>query len=226
VKRPVRVAVTRASGSAERLAERLRACGFEVAQCPLVRIEPIEGPPLRLDRYDWVTLTSAVAVELLLGRLEGELPPVAAIGPATAEALRDHGIEPAIVAPRSTQEGLVEELRKVINADTKVVFPGAEDAREVIAVELAAEIVPLYRTVELRPERFPDVDIVVLASGSAARAYAALGGRRPCVSIGPATSAEARRVGLTVAVEAATHDLEGLVDAVTLAESRLALSRS
>jgi uroporphyrinogen-III synthase len=54
----------------------------------------------------------------------------------------------------------------------------------------------------------------VLASGSAARAYAAIGGRVPAVSIGPETTRVAGQVGLDVAAEAATHDLDGLVTAV------------
>ena len=54
----------------------------------------------------------------------------------------------------------------------------------------------------------------MLASGSAARAYAWIGGAAPAVSIGPETSRVARSVGLTVAVEAERHDLDGLVAAV------------
>jgi uroporphyrinogen-III synthase len=54
----------------------------------------------------------------------------------------------------------------------------------------------------------------VLASGSAARAYAAVGGHAPVVSIGPETSRIARSVGLTVVAEASSHDLDGLVGAV------------
>ena len=54
----------------------------------------------------------------------------------------------------------------------------------------------------------------MLASGSAARAYAGIGGTAPAVTIGPETSRVARAVGLEVAAEAATHDLDGLVAAV------------
>ena len=53
-----------------------------------------------------------------------------------------------------------------------------------------------------------------MASGSAARAYAWIGGTAPAVSIGPETTKVAGSVGLTVAVEAASHDLDGLVAAV------------
>jgi uroporphyrinogen-III synthase len=101
----------------------------------------------------------------------------------------------------------------------RVLFAGAEDARDVLVRKLDADFVPLYRTVELRPERFPAGDLVVLASASAARSFSALGIGLPCVSIGPVTSAEARARGLQVVVEADTHDREGLVAAVKLAAS-------
>ena len=68
-------------------------------------------------------------------------------------------------------------------------------------------------------ERFPDADLVILASASASRSFAALGLDLPCVSIGPVTSAEARALGLRVVAEAETHDREGLVEAVKLAAS-------
>ena len=60
---------------------------------------------------------------------------------------------------------------------------------------------------------------MVLASASAARAYAALGGTIPAVSIGPETTAAATAAGLRVAGEARTHDLDGLVEAVLFASS-------
>jgi uroporphyrinogen III methyltransferase/synthase len=214
----VKVILTRTREGSARLAERLGAAGFEVAECPLVAIEPIDGPPIRPQGYDWVVLTSARAVELLFRRLAGPLPRVAAIGPGTAEALRGRGAEPALVARRSTQEGLLEELPRPAG---RVLFAAAEDARELLASELGADVVPLYRTVELRPESFPAGDLVVIASASAARALAAVRGDLPCVSIGPVTSEEARRSGLRVVAEAETHDLEGLVAAVRLAASRL-----
>ena len=79
--------------------------------------------------------------------------------------------------------------------------------------QLGADFVPLYRTRLLRPV-LPDGDLVVLASGSAARAYAEAGGRAPAVTIGPQTSEVARAAGLRVAAEAARHDVDGLVAAV------------
>jgi uroporphyrinogen-III synthase len=94
-----------------------------------------------------------------------------------------------------------------------VIYLAAENSRRAPIDALDADYVPLYSTVLLEPEP-PDGDVVVLASGSAARAYAWIGGSAPVVSIGPETSRVAQSVGLDVAVEAATHDLEGLIAAV------------
>ena len=214
----MRVAVTRAAEGSSRLADRLRGDGFDVVVCPLVRTEPLAGPPVRADGYDWVVLTSRAGVEALFERLDGPLPRVAVVGPGTAEALRERGVEPALVAARSTQEGLLAELPRPAG---RVLFAAAEDARDVLPRELGADVLALYRTIELRPERFPDADLVTLASASAARSFAGLGLELPCVSIGPVTSAEARRLGLTVVAEAGAHDLDGLADAVKLAASAL-----
>ena len=219
----MRVVLTATEASAAPLAAALAAKGFEVETCPLVAVEALPGPLLRATEYDWVLLTSRNAVEPLLERLEGPLPRVAAVGPGTAEALRDHGIEPALVAGVSTQEGLAAELPRPAG---RVLFAGAEGARDVLVRELGADFVPLYRTVPLRPERFPAADLVVLASSSAARSFAALGLDPPCVSVGPVTSAEARSLGLRLAAEAGTHDRNGLVQAVKLAASTAGSSPS
>jgi uroporphyrinogen-III synthase len=219
----VKVVLTGTEGGSGPLAHALAAAGFEVASCPLVAVERLEGPPVRAAGYDWLLLTSRNAVEPLLARLEGGLPRVAVVGAGTAEALRARGIEPDLVARVSTQEGLAAELPRPAG---RVLFAGAESARDVLARELGAEVVALYRTVELRPERFPEADLVVLASASAARSFAALGLDLPCVSIGPVTSAEAGRRGLRLAAEARAHDRDGLVEAVKLAASTAGSSPS
>ena len=219
----MRVVLTRTREVSPRLAEALRAQGFQVDECPLIRIERIDGPAVRAEGYDWIVLTSRAAVEALFERLEGSLPAVAAVGPGTADALRAHGVEPALVARASTQEGLLAELP---SPSGRVLFAGAEGARDVLVRSLEADAVALYRTIEERPEVFPDCDLVVLASASAARAFAALELDIPCVSIGPITSAEAGRHGVRIVAEAATHDLEGLVQAVKLVASSTGLSPS
>jgi len=217
----VRVALT--GTRLEPLADLLRAERFDVLHRPLVRIEPFEGPPIHAADYDWLVLTSRNAVECLFRRLDGPLPRVAVIGPGTAQALRARGVEPALVARRSTQEGLVEEFPHPVG---RVLFAGAEGARDVLVRDLGADFLPLYRTVELRPDDFPGVDVVVLASPSAARALAVIRHDLPCIAVGPVTAEEARRLGLLLAAEADSPDPDGVAQAVKLAASRSVSSRS
>jgi uroporphyrinogen-III synthase len=137
--------------------------------------------------------------------------------------LRELGVEAALVARESTQEGLVAEFP---HPPGRVLFAGAEDARGVIAEELAADVLPLYRTVELRPGDFPDADVVLLGSPSAARALSEVRRDLRCVAIGAVTASEARRIGLVVAAQAASPKVEDVARAVKLAASRSSSSRS
>jgi uroporphyrinogen III methyltransferase / synthase len=207
----LRVIVTRPREQTEPLASRLEALGLEVVRCPLLELEPVGPDTVDVDGYDWVVVTSPRGAHELARRLRGEPANVAAIGPGTAAALREHGLEPDLVPQVSTQEGLVAELP---HPPGRVLFAGAEDARPHLAEALGAETVVLYRTRRLRPSEPPDGNVVLLASPSAARAFAELGLDIPAVSIGPETTREARSHGIDVLAEAETHDLDGLVAAV------------
>jgi uroporphyrinogen-III synthase len=203
--------VTRAADRAAPLAERLAAIGCEVVLHPLIRVEPLGAEPVDPTSYDWVVVTSPNGAAELARRLTGPPRRLAAIGPGTAEELRAHGLEPCLVPAVSTQEGLLAELPRPAG---RVLVAAAEGARRLLADELGADFLALYRTVVLRPERPVEGDLVLLASPSAARALAATGARIPAVAIGPQTAAAARELGLEVAAEAETHDLDGLVAAV------------
>jgi len=207
----MRLIVTRPVEQAEPLASRLRDLGHDVVVCPLIRVEPLADGPVDAAGYDWLIVTSANGAHEL-ARRGGALPSrVAAVGPGTAAALRSHGIDPELVPSVSSQEGLLAELPRPAG---RVLVAAAEDARQLLVDELDADFLPLYRTVLLRPERVPDGDAAVLASASAARAFAALGSDVPVVSIGPQTTEVALALGLRVLAEARTHDLDGLVSAV------------
>ncbi|HZD87328.1 MAG TPA: uroporphyrinogen-III synthase [Gaiellaceae bacterium] len=206
-----RIAVTRAAGQAGPLAARLAALGCEVEHWPLIEVVPLGDEPVDLAGYDWVVVTSPNGAAELARRAAGTPRRLAAIGPGTAAALRSHGLEPDLVPRVSTQEGLLAELPR---PGGRVLVAAAEGARRLLADELEAEFLPLYRTVELLPDTTPDVDLVLLASPSAARALARTTCHAPAVAIGPQTAAAARTLGLELAAEAESHDLEGLLEAV------------
>jgi uroporphyrinogen III methyltransferase / synthase len=223
-----RVVVTRARAQASSLVERLRDLGADVEECALIRIEPLDGPPIDARAYGLVCVTSANAPRLLLERCGGDAralagATVAAIGPGTAAALREVGIVADVVAERSVAEGLLDALPRVLaGIRTLVVCP--EDARDTLPDGLRAagaevDVVALYRTVAAvprHPERMLAADAVAFTSSSTVRRFAeALAGRDLSrvqgVSIGPVTSATARELGVGVIAEAADHDLDGLI---------------
>jgi uroporphyrinogen-III synthase len=205
----MKVIVTRPRDQARPLVERIEALGHEVVECPLIEIERTSDEPIDAAGYEWVIVTSPNGADELVRRGRN-LPKLAAVGPGTAETLRRHGLEAAFVPRVSSQDGLLAEFPR---PEGRVLFAAAEGARRRPIEALGADFVPLYRTRLLEPDP-PEGDVVVLASGSAARAYAAIGGNAPAVTIGPETSRVAESVGLTVAIEAETHDLDGLAAAI------------
>src|SRR5215469_590558 len=167
----MRVLVTR-----EALVARVEALGHEAVFCELIRVEPLGDEPVDARAYDWLVVTSRNGAHEL-ARRGVSANRIAAIGPATADVLRSHGLRVDLVA-------------------------AAEGARRDV---LEADFLPLYRTIELQADT-PNADVALLMSGSAARALAATGARAPVVAIGPQTAAEARSAGLDVVAVADTHD--------------------
>jgi uroporphyrinogen-III synthase len=195
----MRVLVTR-----EELVARVEALGHDAVLCELIRVEPLGDEPVDARAWDWLVVTSRNGAHEL-ARRGVSANRIAAIGPATAEALRSHGLRVDLVAATHTQEGLRDELPR----GTRL-LAAAEGAGQNV---LEADFLPLYRTIELRPD-VPSADVALLMSGSAARALAATGAHLPVVAIGPQTAAEARAAGLDVVAVAADHDLDGLVEAL------------
>ncbi len=238
-----RVVVTRARAQASGLAKTLRNLGAEVVELPAIRIEPtigsnevrsaIEG----IGDYALIVLTSPNGVRLLFEAMRNASldsralagATVAAIGPGTARALAKCGISADIVPERFVAESLVESLATVEVSAKRVLVARAADARDVIPEHLEGrgaevDVVALYETVREEPsleaiEAAQAADYVTFTSSSTVRNLTeALGERFPgaarIVSIGPVTSEAVVDAGLEVNVEAARHDIDGLVDAL------------
>ncbi len=206
-----RVVVTRPREQACGLVARLEELGYEVVVCPLIEVVSLGDEPIDVTPYDWLVITSANGARELRRRMRGRPRRVAAIGRSTAEAFGRVDLVPTV----ATQEGLLAELPE---SPGRVLFAGAENARRLIVDQLGAEFVPLYRTVELAPpEDWPESDLVVVASPSAARSLARVDEPPPVVSIGPETTRAAVAAQLEVVAEARTQDVAGLVEAVQAA---------
>jgi uroporphyrinogen-III synthase len=225
----VRIVITRPE--AKPLADELERLGAEVTVVPLIEIRPAEGRALEdaidtMGTYDWVVLTSVngvAAVAQGLAGLGGDAR-IAAVGPVTADAIREHGVEPAFVATRASDDiaaglGEIEGMR--------VLLPQADLAEPHLADELRGrgahvEAVVAYRTVLVEPPMWGILplriaDAVVLASGSACRSLAAAGGAgggAMLVCIGPKTAKVAREVGLKVGLVADEATSDGIIQAL------------
>jgi uroporphyrinogen III methyltransferase/synthase len=230
------VAVTRSRAQASGLAHRLEELGARVVQAPTITTRVLETDPPELSQYDLVCLTSPNAVRALFDRLAATGRDaralagtrVAVIGPGTAAALAEHGVRADIVPERPIAESLVEALAGVPLA--RALIARASRAREVLPEALRArgvevDILALYETL---PEpiaqdtlsRALAADYVAFTSSStvtnfldAAAPHTLSEGTR-IVSIGPATSATLSERGLRAHVEAARHDIDGVIDAL------------
>jgi uroporphyrinogen III methyltransferase/synthase len=238
-----RVVVTRARAQASGLAATLAALGADVIELPAIRVVPridsaeVSDAVGAIHSYALVCLTSPNGVRLLFDALEAAgldaralaNATVAAIGPGTARALAARGIRADVVPERSVAEALVESLEAVDVTDRPVLVARAADARDVLPDALRerrakVDVVALYETVAEEPdpeavEAASSADYVTFTSSSTVRNFvAAIGGGFPerarVASIGPVTSEAAREAGLTVDVEAESHDLDGLVEAL------------
>jgi uroporphyrinogen-III synthase len=234
------VVVTRAAEQAGGLIKALRDLGADVIELALIETVPPadDGEALRsalddLAAGDWLAVTSTNGVAAVVDTLAGRPLPAgvqtAAVGPATAAALRQVGIEPALVPAEATAAALAAALGARPGA--RIVLAQAEGAHPALADTLAAagwdvHRVTAYRTVPVAPdrellERAAAADAITFASGSTVDAFvAAAGGGRAVpavVCIGPVTAAVARRHGLAVAAVADPHTTDGLVAAVTRA---------
>jgi len=243
----LRVVVTRASDQAAGLVAALRAAGGCPAELPLLAVvppadpRPLERAASELPLFDWIAFASANAVEALLSLAAGALPArlrVAAVGPATAAALRAFGIEPHLEAPLSGAEGLAEALAPHVARRRRVLLPQAADARPVLATRLeqaGAEVVAVVAYDKRLPadaaararELFAGEPLgwVTFTSPRIVRHFvevlggewAARRGELRAASIGPVTSAELRGRGVEPAAEAERASDEGLVVAVVAA---------
>jgi uroporphyrinogen-III synthase len=240
----LRVVITRAEHQSTGLAAAFTRAGAVVELLPLLEIvppadpAPLERAATELYRYDWVVFTSANAVEAfapLAGSLLASVRiRIAAVGAATSQALRDHGVELYLTPEREEAAGLVESLAPEIEG-RRVLLPQAADARPVLfegLVAAGAEVTAVVAYDKRLPPDAPRRAAALFAGGPlgwvtftsprTVRHFAALFGERwetrraglRAVSIGPVTSAELRRWGVEPAAEASRPGDEEMVAAV------------
>ena len=222
------VVVTRAREQASGLKDTLESLGAACYEFPTITIVPLEDyAPVRaaIDRlpdYDWAVFTSVNGVRHFWYQLElvgkdaralGGMQ-IAAIGPATAEALLERGIAgKKVLIPRAkvAREVLPEELAKV--AAQVDVLPVYET---VLTQEDGAEIVELLEKGRLHYLTFSSSSTVenffALVQADTLRPFVGKGLKICC--IGPVTAKTLKEYGFTPDIMPEDYTIPALVDAL------------
>ncbi len=243
-----RIVVTRAREQASDFAERLRLLGAEPIEFPLIQTT---APPAGyavldtaltdLKTYPWVCFVSAPAVRAVFQRLDAQgrdarafgNSQIAAVGPATADALRERGLAADFQPSGLTGASLAEELPGDL-ADTRILVPRALEGDEALVTLLQTrgalpDAVPAYQTIldganaDVVRARLAagTIDVVTFTSSSTVKNFvSALAVDLPptvtIACIGPSTAQTAADLlGRPPDIVAAVHTMDGLLAALS-----------
>lgn len=246
-----RIVVTRTPEQSTTLTEQLRALGATPISMPTIRIEPLadltalDAALQALAEYDWLVVTSANAVAIIGERLHaaGMTPKdwghlqVAAVGPATTEALHTYGLTPTFVPERFEGEEIARGLQTQVGdlRGLRILLPQAAIARLQLADALTqqgavVDVIPIYQTLPAPLEAAAltqlqqGVDAITFTSGSTVRNFmqemtthnvpSAIVQGAAIACIGSQTAAAAQDLGLHVDLVATESTVDGLVDAL------------
>lgn len=245
-----RILITRPREQAADLEQRLRELGAIPLAFPTIRIvaptdhyAALDAALRQLSTFDWAVFTSVNGVHHVWQRLQAlDLDAqafasvrVAAIGPATAQALVVRGVQVAAMPDRYVAEALLDVIPNP--AGQRFLLPRADLARETLRTGLRAAgadviEVPAYHTArhEPTPEALAaldaGVDILTFTSSSTVRHFVdqvgqerarALSAQALVVAIGPITANTADELGLDIDAVAVEYTVAGLVDALVMA---------
>ena len=227
------VLITRAASQSAELRSRLEDLHARVIECPTIHIvpptswKPVDDAIRRLSTYNWLLFTSANAVEQFMDRMGDRRPsvPIAVVGSATGKKLSEWELKPTLVPKDFRAEGLLEAFAENL-VGTRILFPRAEVARELLPEELrrrgaVVDVVTVYRTVKalsgdigeiLATER---VDCIVFTSPSTIpEDLHTLPTGTALAVIGPVTREAAELLGLKADIVPVESTVPGLVEAI------------
>jgi uroporphyrinogen III methyltransferase/synthase len=162
----ISIVVTRAGHQASGLTTRLVALGAEVVELPTIEIIPpsnwesVDQAIAKIDEYDWMLFASINAVQYFVSRWaekgRGKMftGKYAAIGPATAEALRQNKMQPSFQPTAAwISEAFVDEFPGYPNLlGQRILWPRTSIGRDLIVEKFQAagaevDVVQAYQTV-------------------------------------------------------------------------------
>lgn len=247
-----RIVVTRAREQASDFAALLSALGAECVEFPTIEVIPplswkgLDRAVGDLEKYHWLVFTSVNGVKHFFDRLDASGQDarslkgirVAAIGPKTADAIREKGIKPDLVPEEYRAEAVVEAFREKGVKGLRILLPRAAEAREVLPQELekmgaAVEVVEAYRTVKPEGSRGGikamlekgEIHMVTFTSSSTVNNFMDMFQEESdqllkrmenlaVACIGPVTAKTAEERGLSVRIIPSDYTIEALTKAI------------
>lgn len=242
------VVVTRSRGGEDALTARLVELGASVREIPSISIAapadvgPLDAALRAVEGFEWAVFASATAVDRTVERMRAlgiDLASlagrrIAAVGPATAEALARSVREPDLVPAEARGEAMAAALAPHVRGK-RVLLPRPAEGRPelldgLVAAGALVSAVEAYRTLPAPPDavrplaawiRAREVDAVAFASPSAVKAVVAGLGEDArlldgvvLAAIGPSTAEAMRAAGLEVGALPARYTGTDLAEAI------------
>jgi uroporphyrinogen III methyltransferase/synthase len=242
-----RIVITRATDKVSSFARELRALGAEVIEFPTIEmVAPdsyavLDAQIARLDTFDWIIFTSATGVDAFIARLRvlatdiraiGKAR-IAAIGPATADALKAYALTVDAMPKEYRGEAIVDAIGVEKIRGARILIPRAQTAREVLPAMLrergAAEVIvaPAYKTIAPSGAALDRMrqalsvsgyDLIAFTSSSTASNFVEIAGKpnpgTKAAAIGPITAATAEKLGFDIVVKPRDYTIPSLVEAI------------
>lgn len=245
-----RMVVTRSREQASKLSEALHGLGADVLELPTIRIV---GPSNRMEfaesvvdspRYDWLIFSSPNGVKRFMQAFFAVYDDIreiggariAAVGPATAQELKNYGLMVDVMPQKAVAEELVAEFERKADEfggieHSSMLWIHSEQGRDVIMTELMKRKAIVdeciaYNTIAADEAHSPaaaalkesGAELITFTSSSTVKNFMDMGIKLPksCLiaSIGPITSQSLREFGLRPDIEAPKHNIDSLVLAI------------
>ena len=234
-----RLLVTGSRNMADSLEKEFEQYGGETIAISLVETIPdysdCDDIFNNLEKYSWFIFTSANGVNIFFDRLRDLRVDIrklanarfAVVGTSTKKALEKYGLYADFIPSKFTSKILAEELSKELTDKDKILIVRGKQGKNFIEdkfSEMSVEFdkICIYETIqdERRADEVkricPDVDYIVVTSGSGAIALRDMAGceHDNIVAIGPVTKRDCEEAGLRVKLVAEEFDARGIVDVI------------
>jgi uroporphyrinogen III methyltransferase/synthase len=207
---------------------------------PAADYAPLDRAIAELDQYDWLIFTSVNGVRYFVDRLDRSgrdlralRARICAIGEATKHAIEALHLKVDLIGEEYVAESLVEAFRRFDLNGKRVLLPRAAVARDLLPRKLrergaCVDVVEAYRTAipEVSATRVTGIfagphkpNWITFTSSSTVQNFVRIAGSKllegvKVASIGPVTTANAKKLGIEVTVEASPHTTDGIVAAI------------